>query len=186
MEIIQKIQAKQESGLTTVWLKQDPPVYSNAIWCNSGRRSLSVQPWQCFGKTRQVIVIPDDTMIVGKKTNHSNHDQALTTSLDTARRCNVQLNYEKLQYKKSFFGEIYTTSSHKPDMNKVTANTKMSAPQNKKEVQSFIGMINYLSKFSARLPRDCRAHQRIGKGQGTFQLGHRRDCKCSHIGLLQS
>ena len=42
----------------------------------------------------------DDILIVGKKPNHSNQDQALTTLLETARRCNVQLNYEKLQYKK--------------------------------------------------------------------------------------
>ena len=55
---------------------------------------------QCFGKIRQVIVIADDIMIVGKKPNHSNHDQALTTLLETARRCNIQLNYEKLQCKK--------------------------------------------------------------------------------------
>lgn len=39
-------------------------------------------------------------MIIGKKPNHSDHDQALTTLLETARRCNVRLNYEKLQYKK--------------------------------------------------------------------------------------
>ena len=44
---------------------------------------------QCFGNTKQVIVIADDIMIVGKKPNHSNHDQALTTLLETARRCNV-------------------------------------------------------------------------------------------------
>ena len=56
--------------------------------------------YQCFGKTRQVIAIADDIMIVGKKPNHSDHDQALTTLLETARRCNVQLNYDKLQYKK--------------------------------------------------------------------------------------
>ena len=47
-----------------------------------------------------VIVIADDIMIVGKKPSHSDHDQALTTLLETARKCNVQLNYEKLQYKK--------------------------------------------------------------------------------------
>ena len=66
----------------------------------------------------------------------------------------MQLNYEKIQYKKlkvDFFGETYTTSSHKPDKNKVTAITKMFAPTNKKQVQFFIGMIEYLSKFSARL-----------------------------------
>ena len=55
---------------------------------------------QCFGNIKQAIVIAEDIMIVGKKPNHSNHDQALTTLPKTARRCNVQLNYEKLQYKK--------------------------------------------------------------------------------------
>ena len=55
---------------------------------------------QCFGKIKQVIVIADDIMTVGKKQTHIDHDQALTTLLETARRCNVKLNYEKLQYKK--------------------------------------------------------------------------------------
>ena len=48
---------------------------------------------QCFGKIKQVIVIADDIMIVGKKPNHNDHDQALTTLLETARRINVKLNY---------------------------------------------------------------------------------------------
>ena len=96
------------------------------------------------------------TSVLGtsKKPNCSDHDQALTIFLETARECNVQLNYEKLQYKKQevdFFRETYTTSGCKPDKNKVTAITKMPVPTNKKQVQSFLGMINYLSKFSARL-----------------------------------
>ena len=44
---------------------------------------------QCFGHLKNVIVIADDIMIVGKKPNHSNHDQPLTTLLETARQCNV-------------------------------------------------------------------------------------------------
>ena len=70
---------------------------------------------QC-GHIKNVIVIADDIMIVGKKHNHSNHDKALTALLEAARRCNVQLNDEKLQYKRNevnFFGETYT-SGHKP------------------------------------------------------------------------
>ena len=39
----------------------------------------------CFGHIKNVIVIADNIMIVGKKHNHSNHDQALTILLDTAR-----------------------------------------------------------------------------------------------------
>ena len=34
---------------------------------------------QCFENIKQIIVIANDNMIVGKKPNHSNHDQALTT-----------------------------------------------------------------------------------------------------------
>ena len=55
---------------------------------------------QCFGHLKNIIVIVDDIMIIGKQQNHRDHDHALTTSLDTARCCIVRLNYEKLQYKK--------------------------------------------------------------------------------------
>ena len=48
---------------------------------------------KCFGKSKQDIVIADDIMIVGKKPNHNDHDQALTTLLETARRCNVWFKY---------------------------------------------------------------------------------------------
>ena len=109
---------------------------------------------QCFGQIKNVVVITDDIMIVGKKTNHSNHEQALTTLLDMARKCSVHLNYDKYQYKKQevdIFGETYTTSSCKPAQSKVSAITAIQAPSCKKQVQSFIYMINYLSKFSARL-----------------------------------
>ena len=44
---------------------------------------------QYFGMIKQVIVIADDIMIVGKQQNHRDHDLALITLLDTARKCNV-------------------------------------------------------------------------------------------------
>ena len=109
---------------------------------------------ECFGHIPNVIVIADDIMIVGKKPDHKTHDQALTSLLETARYCNVRLNNEKLQYKQSeveFFGETYTVDGHKPARGKVQAIVEIPAPSCKTEVQSFIGMINYLCKFSARL-----------------------------------
>ena len=54
---------------------------------------------ECFGKIEQVIIITDDIMVVGYKSHHSDHDQAFTTLLQTAQKCNVKLNYDKLQYK---------------------------------------------------------------------------------------
>ena len=71
---------------------------------------------ECFGKLKQVIIITDDIMVVGYKPDHSDHDQAFTSLLQTAQKFNVKLNFDKLQYKQKevdFFGETYTTSGHK-------------------------------------------------------------------------
>ena len=65
-------------------------------------------------------------MVIGK--NHRDHDLALTALLEMARKCNVQLNYDKLQYKKTkvdFFRETYMTNGHKPAQTKVSTITLM-------------------------------------------------------------
>ena len=59
-----------------------------------------------------------------------------------------------MQYKKEevdFFGGIYHTSECKPAQSKVTTITEMPAPTCKKQVQSFIDIVKYPSKFSACL-----------------------------------
>ena len=112
---------------------------------------------QCFSHLKNITFIADDIMVVGK--NHIDHDLALTALLEAARKCNIWLNYDKLQYKKTevdFFGETYMIDGCKPAQTKVSAITSMPEPRCKKEVQSFIGMINYLSKFSARLSEPIR------------------------------
>ena len=87
--------------------------------------------YQCFGMIKQAIVIADDIMIVGKQQNHRDHDVVLTTLLETARKCNVRLNFDKLQYMKmevDFFGETYMTSRCKPAQSKVSASKELPAP----------------------------------------------------------
>ena len=111
-------------------------------------------------------------MVVGK--NQKEHDLALTTLLDTARECNVRLNYDKLQYKKTevhFFRKTYTIDGCKPMQTKVSAINTMPEPSSKKEVQSFISMINYLSKFSARLSELSEPNHELSKERAPFNLG---------------
>ena len=94
--------------------------------------------------------------------------------LETARKYNVRLNYEKLQYKHSeaeFFGGTYTVKGCKPAKGKVQAIAKMPVPSCKKEVQSFIGMINYLSKFSARLSELALPIRELAKDKVPFKWG---------------
>ena len=99
---------------------------------------------QWFGKIKNVIVIADDIMIVGKKINHSDHHQALTTLLDTDRKFNVHLNYDKLQYKMyevDFFGETYTIHGCKPTQIKVSTTTEMHPqPAKSKVCHSLAGL----------------------------------------------
>ena len=133
---------------------------------------------QCFGHLQNVIVIADDIMVIEKQPNHKDHDLALTTLLNTARKCNVHLNYEKLQYKQKegeFFGETYTIDGDKAVQSKIKAIQEMPAPQCKKQVQSFIGMVNYLSKFSARLSELTDPIRDLCKEKVPFNWGLEHD-----------
>ena len=109
---------------------------------------------ECIGDIRNVHCIADDIMIVGYETDHSDHDKALTNLFQKAERCNLKLNLEKIQYKQpavSFFGETYTTTGCKPNPGKVEAIKTMKQPENKKELQLFLGLCQYLTKFIPEL-----------------------------------
>ena len=129
---------------------------------------------QCFGQIPNVIVIAEEIMVVRKMQNHRDHNQTLTTLLHTVRKCNVRLNYDKLQYKQTeveFFGETYTVDGHKPVQSKVKAIVDMPLPTYKKQVQSFIGMVNYLSKFSAHLSDLAEPIRELSKEKWFYSTG---------------
>ena len=70
-----------------------------------------------------------------------------------------------------FFGESYTTDGHKPAQSKVSTIVEMPAPTCKKQVQSFIGMVNYLSKFLARLSKLVEPITELSKDKVPFNCG---------------
>ena len=127
-----------------------------------------------FGKLKQVIIIRDDIMVVGYKPDHSDLNQAFTSLLQTAQKCNIKLNFDKLQYKQNevdFFGDTYTTSGCKPARSKVSAITAMPSPTNKKQVLSFAGIINYLSKCLPRLSELAELLRELSKDKVPFNCG---------------
>ena len=70
---------------------------------------------------------------------------------------------------------MYTIDGHKPAQSKVTAIVQMPSPGSKKEVQSFIGMINYLSKFSPRLTELAEPIRELVKEKVPFKWGPEHD-----------
>ena len=73
---------------------------------------------QHFGQIDHVIVTADNIMVVGKQQNQRDHDTALTNFLETARKCNIHLNFDTLHYKKKevdFWGKpIPLTVTNQP------------------------------------------------------------------------
>ena len=66
------------------------------------------------------------------------------------RQAQLKLNYDRCITKTKschFFGNIYTPQGVMPDPKMVEDIKKMQAPQTKKELQSFSGIVNYLCHF---------------------------------------
>ena len=112
-------------------------------------------------------------MVVGNQPNHRDHDVALTNLLETARKSSICLNYDKLAYKKTevdFFGKLHhrwMQASSKQDL----SNIRDASTNSKTQVKSFIGMVNYLSKFSARLSDHAELIRDLCKDKVPFNWG---------------
>ena len=121
-----------------------------------------------YGKPDNVIGIAEDLLIWGNEEDGADHDHAFQSVLETICKNNLKLNIAKIQYcqkKVTFFGEMYTVDGHWPMPDKVQAVTEMTTPISVTELQCFLGMCNFLSKFSPRMTEISEPlHQLICKG----------------------
>ena len=65
---------------------------------------------------------------------------------------NLTLNSEKIQFKQthaSFYGHVWSEQGISPDPKKIQALKHMEFPPDKETMRSFLGMINYLNRYSA-------------------------------------
>lgn len=93
-------------------------------------------------------VIIDDILIWGATIQE--HDKRLKKVLERARQCNLKLSKSKCQFRKDeveYVGHIISKNGLKPDPEKVRAVKMMNQPENKKDLQTFLGFVTYLGKF---------------------------------------
>lgn len=98
--------------------------------------------------------------IVTRGVDSKGHDVILLRLLNTARMNGIKFNPKKLQFKTTegeFFGQTLTPMGMKIDDRKVEAIKQMQAPKDKKGLQSFQGVVNYLKRYSAQLTRHFQA-----------------------------
>ena len=103
---------------------------------------------QCPG----VIGIHDDMVIFGVDQEY--HDANLINLLNVCQKEGLVLNSKKLEFRRervTFFGAEYSTQGIHPDPKKVQGITEMTAPTDKQQLQSFLGMVNYMGTFIPNL-----------------------------------
>ena len=74
--------------------------------------------------------------------------------MERARQKGIVFNKDNLQLKPEevhFFGHTWTPQGVKPDNRKVAAIQSMQPPGDVKSLQSFQGLVNYLTRYSAHL-----------------------------------
>ena len=96
--------------------------------------------------------IVDDILIWGR--NIKEHDATLKKVLDRCRINNLKLNEEKLEFRKSsvtYVGHVLSDKGVKPDSEKCRAINEMEEPKDISELQTFMGLVQYLGKFIPNL-----------------------------------
>ena len=109
-----------------------------------------------YGKLDNVIGIADDLLIWDDEADGSDHDHAFQAVLNTTWKNNLKLNIDKVQYhqmKVTFFGKTFTVDGYSPMPDKIQAVTNITTPISVTELQCFLGMCNFLSKFSPRMAK---------------------------------
>ncbi|XP_037872900.1 uncharacterized protein K02A2.6 [Bombyx mori] len=103
---------------------------------------------EIFNDIQGVVTYVDEILVWGdtKKT----HDERLLQVLEKARQAGVKFNKEKCVIgvkEVKYVGHILSSEGLKPDPEKVRAIVDMKEPTTKKELQTVLGIITYISKF---------------------------------------
>ena len=97
-----------------------------------------------------VTGIADDMVIAGR--DEMEHDRNFLAFMEKCMENNLTLNSEKIQFKQtqvSFYGHCWSNYRISPDPKKIQALKHVEFPPDKETMRSFLGMINYLNKYSA-------------------------------------
>ena len=104
-----------------------------------------------------VTGIADDIVIIGR--DEMEHDRNFLAFMEKCMSNNLTLNAENIKFKQSqvsFYGHCWSKQGNSPDPKKIEALNHVEFPPDKETMRSFLGMINYLNRYSA-----VSAHQAV-------------------------
>ena len=120
---------------------------------------------QCPG----VIGIHDDIVIFG--TSNEDHNANLINLMNVCQKEGLVLNSKKLELRRervTFFGAEYSAAGMHPDPKKIQGIIELTAPQDKQQLQSFLGMVNYMGTFIPHLSHHTEPLRSMLKQDSVF------------------
>ena len=139
-----------------------------------------------------VTGIADDIVITGR--DEMEHDRNFLAFMEKCMSNNLTLNAEKIQFKQSqvsFYGHCWSKQGNSPDPKKIEALNHMKFPPDKETMRSFLGMINYLNRYSAfsvhlAAPLSVLTHQAVDyePGKVHFENFNRLKMEVSNMRAL--
>ena len=111
-----------------------------------------------------VTGIADDMIIYGR--SDLEHDKHLINFLEVYRKNTLTLNPDKMQ----FFGHQWNAKGLSPDPKKIVAVKMMNLPQDVEMMRSFLGLVNYLNRFSPCLAELSKPLRQICRQNMEFEL----------------
>ena len=118
-----------------------------------------------------VFGIADDILVIGYDEDGKDHDVAVYNVLRQCKEVNLKLNKDKCHFRCTsipFFGKVVSGEGIQPDPQKIKALTDMLAPNNKRDLQAFLGIINYLGKFSPGMVEVCDPLQKLTSSKAAW------------------
>ena len=103
--------------------------------------------------------------------DQEDHDANLINLLNVCQKEGLVLNSKKLELRRervTFFGAEYSAQGMHPDPKKVQGITEMTAPTDKQQLQSFLGMVNYMGTFIPNLSHHTEPLRAMLKKDNVF------------------
>lgn len=125
---------------------------------------------ETFGDLRGVTGITDDIVIYGR--NRKEHDDNLKAVMERARETGLKFNADKCKIASKelvFFGHTLSADGLKLDPTKVEAINNMDPSTSLTDLQVFLGMTQYLSRFIPNLASTAAVLWDLTKKSSQFQ-----------------
>ena len=129
-----------------------------------------------------VVNKADDTLVFGSGDSieeaEKDHDINLGNLMLRCREVNLKLNPKKFQFKVkqvTWMGHLLSSNGITPHPDRVEAIKDMTPPQDVKGVQRFLGMCNYLSRFTPNLAEVVKPLTELTHGNAVWSWSSQHD-----------